>query len=119
MRVLVVDDEDDIRTVATMSLRRVGGHEVDGAASGEEALAALAAASYDVVVLDVQMPVVDGRATLRALRDAGHDVPVVFLTAQAQRDERADLAALDVVGVLSKPFDPMQLPGELAALLGW
>jgi CheY-like chemotaxis protein len=121
MKVLVVDDEDDIRTVATLSLGRVGGHDVVGASSGTEALQVLAddGGAFDAVVLDMQMPGMDGRTTLAAIREAGHTLPVVFLTAQVQRDERAALEALDVSGVLSKPFDPMTLARDLAGLLGW
>lgn len=120
MRILLVDDEDDVRAIAKMSLGRVGGHDVVDVQSGTEVLAALdAGPPFDAVVLDVQMPVMDGRGTLDALRAAGHAVPVVFLTAQVQREERATLEALDVSGVLSKPFDPMQLAAELGAVLGW
>jgi len=118
-RILVVDDEDDIRLIASLSLQRVGGHEVVGATGCDEALAHLAAQPFDVVVLDVQMPGADGRATLAALREAGHDVDVVFLTAQVQRADREALEALDVRGVLSKPFDPMALADDLGTLLGW
>jgi CheY-like chemotaxis protein len=118
-RILLVDDEDDIRLVASTSLRRVGGHEVETASSGDEALTLLGAQHFDAVLLDVQMPERDGRATLQAIRDAGHDVDVVFLTAQVQHDDRAALEALDVRGVLSKPFDPMTLPATLAELLHW
>lgn len=120
MRILLVDDEDDVRAVARMSLGRVGGHEVVDVDSGADALAALEVGPpFDAVVLDMQMPAMDGRGTLGALRAAGHTVPVVFLTAQVQREERAALDALDVSGVLSKPFDPMELAAELGALLGW
>lgn len=121
-RILLVDDEDDIRLVASVSLRRVGGHDVTAVSSGAAALDALGSdPPYDVVVLDMQMPAMDGRATLAAIRaDAAHaDVPVVFLTAQVQAAERRELEGLAVTGVLAKPFDPMQLPSELAALMGW
>ena len=122
MRILIVDDDDDIRTVARMSLGRVGGHDVVAASSGAEALAALSDAdgdAFDGVILDVQMPGMDGRSTLAAIREAGHTLPIVFLTAQVQRDERSALEALDVSGVLSKPFDPMQLPADVAGVFGW
>ena len=121
-RILLVDDEDDIRLVASASLRRVGGHDVTAVSSGAAALEALASVgAFDVVVLDMQMPVMDGRATLAAIRaGAEHaDVPVVFLTAQVQASERRELEGLAVTGVLAKPFDPLQLPSELAELMGW
>ena len=120
-RVLVVDDEPDIRTLARLALERVGGHEVVTAESGLEALETAAREPFDAIVLDVMMPGLDGPSTVRKLREqeATRDVPVVMLTAKAQAAERRDLAELDVSGVLAKPFDPMALADELAATLGW
>ena len=119
--ILVVDDEPDIRELAKLSLERVGGHRVVAAGSGAEALSLAAGLSPDAVLLDVQMPGMDGPTTLAALRagavDAG--VPVVFLTADVHESRVADLRALDVVAVLAKPFDPMTLPDEISRLFGW
>ncbi len=120
-RVLVVDDDDDVRRLATMSLSRVGGYDVRSAASGSECLAALDEEIPDVVVLDVMMPTMDGPATLDAIRArrTGYDVPVVFLTAGVGGADVDRLRALSVSGVLHKPFDPLQLPNELGEMLGW
>ena len=115
---LLVDDEDDIRRVARMSLERVGGWTVTDASSADEALAAAAAERFDVVLLDVMMPDVDGPSTLGLLRpEIGDAVPVVFLTAKVQPADVTRLRELGAVGVIAKPFDPMGLPGELARLL--
>jgi CheY-like chemotaxis protein len=67
------------------------------------------------------MPGMDGPATLAALRSGqvGATVPVVFLTASVQEAQLADLLRLDVVTVLSKPFDPMTLPQQVSQVLGW
>jgi CheY-like chemotaxis protein len=121
MKILVVDDDDDVRQVAMLSLRRVGGHEVEGISSGTEAVAALTAGDFDVVLLDMQMPGMDGRATLAAIRgdDRTAEVPVVFLTASVLSQERAEIEALDVTGVLAKPFDPMSLAKDLGTVMGW
>jgi CheY-like chemotaxis protein len=117
--VLLVDDEDDIRRVARMSLERVGGWTVTDASSGEEALAAAGRERFDAVLLDVMMPDVDGPSTLGRLRPViGDDVPVVFLTAKVQPADVTRLRELGAVGVIAKPFDPMGLSGELARLLG-
>lgn len=120
-RILVVDDDEDVRRLAVMSLSRVGGHEVRSAASGSECLTALAAERPDAIVLDVMMPVMDGPTTLAAIRDgrSTYDIPVVFLTAGVVTADMDRLRALPVSGVLRKPFDPLTLPAELAALLGW
>ena len=120
-RILVVDDDEDVRRLAVMSLSRVGGHDVRSASSGSECLTALAAEVPDAIVLDVMMPVMDGPTTLAAIRDGRetHDVPVVFLTAGVVAADMDRLRALPVSGVLRKPFDPLTLPADLAALLGW
>lgn len=120
-RVLVVDDDEDVRRLAVLSLSKIGGHDVTSADSGAGCLAAMAEAIPDVVVLDVNMPDMDGPATLWAIRDSAttHAVPVVFLTAGVVESDMDRLRSLPVTGVLHKPFDPMQLPAQLADLLGW
>jgi CheY-like chemotaxis protein len=120
-RILVVDDDEDVRRLAVMSLARVGGHDVRSVGSGAECLEELTAQRPDVVVLDVMMPVMDGPATLAAIRDSGttHDLPVVFLTAGIVAADMDRLRSLPVSGVLQKPFDPMTLPSQLAELLDW
>lgn len=118
---LVIDDDDGIREVARMSLELVGGFQVHTAANGHHGLELASTIRPDGILLDVMMPGMDGPAVLRALRDdtALHAVPVVFLTAKVQAAERAHLTTLDAAGVLAKPFDPMTLPTELAALFDW
>ncbi|MGQ0843965.1 MAG: response regulator [Sporichthyaceae bacterium] len=120
-RVMIVDDEPDIREIAALSLESLHGWDIVPVGSGAEAVAVGATQRLDAVLLDVMMPGQDGPATLIALRaqEATRDVPVVFLTAKAQLRERAELEELGAVGVLAKPFDPMTLGAELAALLGW
>ena len=119
-RVLLVDDEDDIREIARMSLSAVAGWEVVTAASGREALdAGAASAPVDAVLLDVMMPGLDGPSTLPLLREQpwGRDVPVVFLTAKVQPADRRALEALGAAGIVAKPFDPMTLAGDIEAIL--
>ncbi len=119
--ILVVDDEQDVRSLAVMSLERIGGHHVTSASSGADCLVALEGELPDVVVLDVMMPSMDGPATLEAIRSDrhAHAVPVVFLTAGVVDSDLDRLRAMPVTGVLRKPFDPLTLPAELAQLLGW
>ncbi len=117
-RLLLVDDDDDIRTIARMSLERIGGWEVVAAASADEAEAAAREAAPDAVLLDVMMPDVDGPATLERLRPLIGAAPVVFLTAKTQPADLERLTSLGAAGVLAKPFDPMSLAAELAAIVG-
>lgn len=118
-RLLLVDDEDDIRLIARMSLERIGGWEVIDAGSADEALDAARAGPLDAVLLDVMMPGVDGPATLELLRPViGHATPVIFLTAKTQAADREHLSDLGAAGLIAKPFDPMTLSDEVAARLG-
>jgi CheY-like chemotaxis protein len=119
-RLLLVDDEDAIRTIAAISLERLAGWTVIPAASGQAALeAAQDDGPFDAILLDVMMPGLDGPATLQSLR-AGRlspEVPVVFLTAKLAKGDWEHLKALGASGVIAKPFDPMTLPGELQRIL--
>jgi CheY-like chemotaxis protein len=120
MKVLVIDDEDDIRHVARLALGRAGGMEVVDTARSEDAVNLAARERPDVILLDVMMPGRDGPATLAALRadERTAAVPVVFLTAKAMPSEIQRLKTLGAAGVLTKPFDPMTLAAALRATLG-
>jgi len=117
-RLLVVDDADDIRAVATIALATVGDLDVVAVGSGAEALERVRVDPPDAVLLDVSMPGMDGAATLRALRADGFDGPVLLLTAAADPlDSRFE--GLGVLGVVTKPFDPMNLASQVRTLLAW
>src|SRR5262249_27529105 len=110
-RILVVDDEPDIRKVVERSLARDPGFTTRCCASGHEALAVAAEWSPDLILLDVMMPPMDGPATLARLREnpPTAEIPVVFLTARATSQELDDLRSLGAVGAIAKPFDPRAL----------
>ncbi len=116
-RVMLVEDDTDIRTVASMALEMVGGMQVRACASGEEALAAVAEFAPQLIVLDVMMPGMNGPEVLAQLRARADTaaVPVLFLTAKAQPDEIARLRDLGAIDVLAKPFDPMTLADTVRA----
>src|SRR5579864_1692403 len=120
-RILIIDDEADIREVAQVSLELVGQYEVLTAASGREGVASARSGQPDAILLDVTMPELDGPGTLAELRanPETRDIPVVFLTAKTQAVDRARLAQLAPAGILTKPFDPLKLAGELASTLNW
>lgn len=120
-RILVVDDSKLVHELARMALEGRDGWEVRCTASGTEAVALAAAERPDAILLDVEMPELDGPATVAALRaePTAAQTPVVFLTAHDDPDELARLHALDVAGVLAKPFDVNTLGDQLADLLGW
>jgi CheY-like chemotaxis protein len=120
-RILIVDDEDDIREVAALSLETVAGYDVITASSGAAAVSIAAEQQPDAIVLDVMMPEMDGPTTFQKLRAQAStaSIPVVFLTAKVQPSERARFSSLGAAAVLSKPFDPLTLASELADALGW
>jgi CheY-like chemotaxis protein len=120
VKVLVIDDEPDIRRIARLGLTKVGKMDVVEAANGTEGLARAKAERPDAILLDVMMPGLDGPSTLVRLREDPETaaVPVVFLTAKAIAAEVDRLRALGAAGVLTKPFDPMTLARELRAALG-
>jgi CheY-like chemotaxis protein len=120
-RILIVDDEDDIREVAQISLELVGGYEVLTASSGRDGILAAREEIPDAILLDVMMPEMDGPTTLAQLLadPSTRHIPVVFLTAKTQSAERQQLGILGAAGVLTKPFDPLQLAAEIAAVLHW
>ena len=119
MKVLIIDDEPDVRSVARLSLGRVGGMDVIELPGGIEAVATAKAGKPDVVLLDLMMPEMDGVATLEALRSDPETaaIPVVFVTAKAMPDEIRRLKALGALDVIVKPFDPMALAATLREIL--
>ncbi len=120
MKILIVDDDADIRFIAGLSLGRVGGMEVIEAASGSEGVRKAAEEQPDVILLDMMMPMMDGSETLAALRTqpATAAIPVIFLTAKTVHTEVQRMRALGAAGVLIKPFDPRTLSADVLALLG-
>jgi CheY-like chemotaxis protein len=112
-RVLLVDDEPDIRFVVRLGLE-VAGFSVAVAGSAEEAVAVAETFAPQLVLLDVEMPGVDGLATLELLRarPAGRAAKVAFLTARADRAAVQELRQASVIEVLVKPVDPLRL-GEI------
>ena len=117
-RILCVEDDPDIQTIARLSLERVGEFEVLICSSGREALEAAPDFGADLILLDVMMPVLDGPATLAELRKlpACAETPVVFVTARAQESDVRHYRRLGAVDVINKPFDPMTFPDQLRAI---
>ena len=117
--ILLVDDEDDIREVATLSLELIGNWRVTGASGGGQGISKALAEPPDAILLDVMMPDLDGPATLHLLQadPRTRDIPVIFLTAKAQSAQHVALARLGVAGTLTTPFDPMKLSDQVHDIL--
>ena len=120
-RILVIDDEEDIREVAQLSLEMVAGWEVFTAASGSEGIAKAELHQPDAILLDVMMPDMDGPATYKKmqLQSSTQHIPVILLTAKVQPNDRRRFAELGVKGVIAKPFEPMMLASQVSQLLSW
>jgi CheY-like chemotaxis protein len=120
-RILVVDDDPMLREVAQTALELVGGWQVTTADSGAQAQQQARAERPDAILLDVMMPGLDGPGTANGLRadPTTRDIPIIFLTAKVQRDVSGEWGPLRLAGVIPKPFDPMTLSAEIAAMLGW
>jgi signal transduction histidine kinase/CheY-like chemotaxis protein len=109
LRILVADDDPAIRRSTVLLLRRLG-HQVDAVADGEQAVAAVLAGDYDVVLMDLHMPRLDGIEATRRIRQQSLRAPaVVALTAAATEDNRLACERVGMTGFLAKPVDVAQL----------
>jgi CheY-like chemotaxis protein len=120
-RILIIDDEDDIREVAALSLEATAGWEILTASSGAEGMAIAALEKPDAILMDVMMPEVDGPTTFGRMQQNPTiaDIPVLLLTAKVQGVDQRRFANLGVTAVLFKPFDPLTLAQQISEALGW
>ena len=120
MRLLCADDEPDIRTILELALSLEPEIQAEFFASGTALLERARRGEVDAILLDAMMPGVDGYETCRRLKadPVTASVPVVFLTARAQRGEQVSALEVGAVACLTKPFDPLTIGRELLAALG-
>jgi two-component system OmpR family response regulator len=116
MRLLVVEDEPDLLSVISQSLRE-DGYAVDTAGDGEEGLFKAQATTYDAIVLDLMLPQMDGFGVLTALRKEGNVVPVLLLTARDALPDRVKGLDSGADDYLTKPFELAELLARLRALI--
>jgi len=116
MHILVVDDESALRDQLRQTLGRQQ-YRVDTAANGEEALDKLCNDTYDLVLLDIMMPGLDGMAVLREMRRVGLHTPVLMLTARGDTDDRVQGLDQGADDYLAKPFSMAELLARIRSLL--
>jgi two-component system, OmpR family, response regulator TctD len=116
MRILVVEDTQDVGEGIVESIEAMG-HAVDWALNGEIADEWLQATSYELVVLDLMLPEMDGMSVLKRLRQRRSDTPVLILTARSTIDDRIDTLDLGADDYLVKPFDFRELQARVRSLL--
>lgn len=119
MKVLIVDDQPNVRLLLARIVRRLGEHEVLEAANGLDALDRLSRDGADAVILDLLMPVMDGIETLQAIRrsPALHHLPVIVLSAVRDETKVRQLVQLGIAAYLAKPLRPLDVAERLAELL--
>ncbi|QDV39181.1 response regulator [Tautonia plasticadhaerens] len=116
-RILIVDDEPNVRLMFRTTLA-AGRYDVAEAADGEEALGLLhASRPFDLVLLDLRMPLVDGMETLRRMRDEGLLVPVIVVTAHGSVPDAVEALKLGAIDFLQKPIRPEELRGVVAEVV--
>lgn len=117
-KILYVEDEEDIRTVAQIALESVGGFELHICSSGEDALKEAVDFGPQLLLLDVMMPGMDGPTTLKELQKKPSitNIPVIFMTAKVQPQEVEHFKSLGAIDVIAKPFDPMTLAETINAI---
>jgi CheY-like chemotaxis protein len=119
--ILLIDDEETIQEVVQVGIGIESGWQVAIASSGAEGIDLAQAQQPDVILLDVMMPEMDGIDTLSHLKSNQKTsaIPVIFLTAKAQAEEKNQFQSLGVVDVITKPFNSMTLASQIAKILGW
>ena len=119
--ILLIDDEETIQEVVRVGIEIEAGWQVESASSGLAGINLAQNLQPDVILLDVMMPDMDGIDTLSQLKnnDKTSTIPVIFLTAKAQAEEKNQFQNLGVVDVITKPFNSMTLASQIAKILGW
>lgn len=117
--ILFVEDDPDIRLLASLALIELGNFQLSEATNGVEALAYLSNHPHpDLVLMDMMMPELDGISTLASMKtdEQLSHIPVIFMTARVQPEEVKRYLAAGALGVITKPFDPMTLVNQVNQL---
>jgi CheY-like chemotaxis protein len=114
-RILHVDDAEDIRMIIKITLEMVGGYSVDQFPSGQDAVAQAEGCTPQLFLLDFMMPDMDGMETWTALKTLPGfaDIPAIFVTAKAEENFSKNMLDKGALAVITKPFDPMELCGQI------
>ena len=118
-RVLIIDDDDDVREATQICLEVINDWEIFTASSGRQGLIEAIANQPDLILLDVMMPDMDGLETFTELQanSVTRPIPVILLTAKAQPAELRSFTQLQVSDIITKPYDPFDLSLRVAQVL--
>jgi len=116
-RVMLVEDDPDVQTIASMALIDIGEFDLTVCSSGREAIEQIERVNPQMVLLDVMMPDMDGPTTLEEIRrlPLKPQPPIIFMTAKVQPQEQQRYLSLGAIEVIAKPFDPVSLADQLHA----
>lgn len=114
--ILVVDDEEDVRALIQLGLEMQAGWKVLNASSGEEAIQIAASQQPDIILLDLMMPGMDGKITLKKLKNnlKTQQIPVILMTAKGKSSVEESFANLDVAAIFTKPLRPLNLAQQIS-----
>ncbi len=117
--ILIIDDEEDVKAIAQMGLEMAASWEVITASSGQEGLEIAETKQPDVILLDLMMPDWDGKETLKQLKNNFQtaSIPVILMTAKTESAIASEIENLEIIGMITKPFRPLQLPEKIDEIL--
>ena len=117
--ILIIDDEEDVKDIAQMGLEMAADWQVITASTGREGLRLAESKQPEVILLDLMMPEWDGKETLKQLKANSNTaaIPVILMTAKTQSAIVSELTELDLAGVITKPFRPLELPAQITEIL--
>ncbi|CAG9620913.1 response regulator transcription factor [Sutcliffiella rhizosphaerae] len=115
MKILLIEDEEELSTIIDRGLRK-SGYAVDKAYDGEEALNYYTVNSYDVIILDLNIPEIDGFKVLRYIRENDKETKILILSARSAIEDRVKGLDMGANDYLSKPFDFLELQARIRNL---
>lgn len=115
MKLLLIEDEEDLSTILCTGLRKCG-YAVDNAGDGEEALDFYGSCEYDVIILDLNLPKIDGLEVLRRIRNKDKKTKILILSARSAIDDRVQGLDMGANDYLTKPFDFLELEARIRTL---
>lgn len=115
LKILYAEDEPDVQTVVEITVQSMSNHDIKVCSNGRQLLNCVEEYNPDLILLDVMMPEMDGPTTFEnlMLNEGTKDIPVIFMTAKAQTHEVEIFMKSGVIGIITKPFDPLVLCSEL------
>ncbi len=117
-KIMYAEDDEDIRTIVKICIDNFSNWEIEFAENGKILLDRVSDYNPDLILMDVMMPEMDGITTLKCLREKPQTslIPVIIMSAKVQEAEIEEYKQQDILGVISKPFDPTQLVSQIEEL---